>query len=322
MSKAKRGTKAHEQSQRTASHAGFHYHNLYQCCQMKWFIRYILRINTKYTATPLINGHAFHEGKATFYMTGSKAKALRKVETEIKSRAHEFENLEDYHFTLERCPVLLNHWIDKLGYNDLKRFTIVDVEKELTTRLPGTNFIATVRPDAIVKEKDGDGSMYGMETKTSSFSIKTTEMGVHYGDQATIYMWAARAHYKQPLYAILPDIAYWNKAAKDESNIKCVRGDLVQRSDRRIAQFTAGLIQLQQIIAQKVEAYRQGADPYMLFQRNTHYCNAFFKPCEFAEICDNDLTKVKRLPPGFKRERALIKPQPFDYVQDSISSSY
>lgn len=255
-------------------------------------------------------------------MTGSKAKALRKVETEIKSRAHEFENLEDYHFTLERCPVLLNHWIDKLGYNDLKRFTIVDVEKELTTRLPGTNFIATVRPDAIVKEKDGDGSMYGMETKTSSFSIKTTEMGVHYGDQATIYMWAARAHYKQPLYAILPDIAYWNKAAKDESNIKCVRGDLVQRSDRRIAQFTAGLIQLQQIIAQKVEAYRQGADPYMLFQRNTHYCNAFFKPCEFAEICDNDLTKVKRLPPGFKRERALIKPQPFDYVQDSISSSY
>lgn len=314
-----RGTKAYKKRQRGASHAGFHYHNLYQCCQMKWFIKYVLRIDTKHTSTPLINGAAFHEGKATFYTSGSRTRALNKIESEIKNRRTEFENEGEYQKTLDRAPVLLDHWINKFGYSDLKRFNVVDVEKELTVRLPGTTYVATVRPDAILEEKSGDKDWYGMETKTSSFSVGTTEMGVHYGDQSTIYAWAVRAHYGRPLYAILPDIAYWNKQAKDESNIKIVRGDLIQRSERRIAQFTAGLVQLQNIMAQKIEAYKRGADPYMLFQRNTHYCTAFSKPCEYAEICDNDLTKVKRLPPGFKRDRTLIKPKPTDYVEDDLA---
>lgn len=320
--KPKRGTKAYKNRQRGASHAGFHYHNLYQCCQVKWFIKYILRINTKFTSTALINGAAFHEGKATFYTTGSRAKALRKVESEIRNRQQEFESEQEYRTTLERCPILLDYWIEKFGFEDLKRFNIIDVEKELIVRLPGTKNVATVRPDAIVEEKGGDGDWYGMETKTSSFSIKTTEMGVHYGDQSTIYAWAARAHYKRPLFAIIPDIAYWNKQSTGEHNIKIVRGDLIQRSDRRIAQFVGGLVQLQNIISQKIEAYRQGADPYILFQRNTHYCNAFFKPCEYAEICDNDLTRVKRLPPGYKKDRTLIKPKLTDYVEDDLAGIY
>jgi len=318
---AKRGEKAHAERQRSASHAGFHFHNLYQCCQMKWFIRYLLRIETKYTATPLINGAAFHEGKALFYTTGSRSKALRKVETEIKSRRAEFESDEEYYKTFERCPVLLDYWINKFGYIDLKRFDLVDVEKELTVTIPGTSYVFTVRPDAIVKEKGKDGDWYGMETKTSSFSIKTTEIGVHYGDQATAYLWAAREHYGRPLYAVIPDIAYWNKSSTGPHNINCVRGDLVQRTEERMRQFTAGIATLQNIISQKVEAYRQGADPYSLFQRNTYYCDAYFKPCEFIEICDNNLTQVKRLPPGFKRSRKLISPRPFDYVEDKLANS-
>lgn len=316
----KRGTKVHKQRQRSASHAGFHFHNLYQCCQMKWFIRYLLRIETIYTATPLINGSAFHEGKAAFYTTGNASKALRKAESEIKSRRSEFKDEEEYYKTLERCPVLLEHWINKFGYLDLKRFDLIDVEKELTVPIPGTPFVFTVRPDAIVKEKNGD-DWYGMETKTSSFSIKTTEIGVHYGDQATAYLWAARYHYKRPLYAVIPDIAYWNKASKGPHNINCVRGDLIQRTDERIRQFVAGLTTLQTIIAQKVEAYKEGTDPYSLFHRNTFYCDAFFKPCEYIEICDNHLPSVKRLPPGFKRNRSFIKPSPSDYTEDNIPSA-
>lgn len=316
------GTKAKQNRQRRASHAGFHYHNLYDNCQVKWFTRFILRIDTTYTATPLINGSAFHEGKAVFYLTASKSKALRKCESEIKQRKDEFFSLDEYFFTLERCPVLLEHWIDQYGYEDLKRFTIIDVEKELTVTLPGTKNVFTIRPDAIVQEKTGEGLIFGMETKTSSFSVKTTEMGVYYGDQATAYLWATQAHYKKRLYGVVPDIAYWNKQSNGTHNIKCTRGDIVRRSDRRIAQFVGGLTQQQSEMAQKVEAYKQGYDPYTLFRRNTHYCNAFFKACEFAEICDNDLTRIKRLPPGFKRDRARIKPTLHDAVEDMSAGIY
>lgn len=317
----KRGAKAHAKRQRGASHAGFHFHNLYQCCQMKWFIRFVLAIEPNYTATPLLNGSAFHEGKATFYTTASKAKALRKVESELKSRKSEFYNDEQFLSTYERAPILLSHWIEKFGYLDLKRFNIIDVERELEVKIPGTNYVFTVRPDAIVEDKKS-GQRFGMETKTSSFSIKTTEMGVYYGDQATAYLWAANTFYDKPLYAIIPDIAYWNKASDKQSNISCVRGDLIRRSQRRIRQFYSALAQLQTIMSQKVRAYEQGADPYTLFQRNTHYCNAFYKACEYAEICDNDLTKIKRLPPGFRRRRTLIKPSFSDYVEDSITGLY
>lgn len=316
-SKQPRGTKAYKKRQRGASHAGFHYHNLYQCCQLKWFMKYVLRIEPNYTATPLLNGAAFHEGKATFYKTGSKAKAIRKVETELKGRKQEFYNDEQYLQTSERCPILLENWIEKFGWGDLKRYDFIAIEEELEVKIPGTDYVFTIRPDAVVQEKTGDRDVLGMETKTSSFSIKTTDIAVYYGDQATAYLWAAQQHYKRKIFGIVPDIAYWNKQTSNQANITCTRGDIVRRDERRIYQFYSGLAQLINIMSQKVAAYESGADPYMLFQRNTHYCNAFFKPCEYAEICDNDLTKVKRLPPGYRRDRAFIKPKMTDPVLDS-----
>lgn len=315
------GQKAYKKRQRKASHAGFHFHNLYDCCQIKWFTRFIMRIEPRYTPTPLLNGSAFHEGKATFYRTGKRDSALRKVESELRSRKSEFENDEEYLTTADRCPILLDAWIEKFGHLDLERFKPIAIEKSLEVTVPGTDYIFTIRPDAIMEDRE-TGEWVGMETKTSSFSIKTTEMGVYYGDQATAYMWAAGLHYKKPIAYIIPDIAYWNKQATGPHNIKCTRGDLIKRSDRRIRQYVSGLAQQQSEMAQKVEAYRQGYDPYTLWRRNTHYCNAFFKPCEFAEICDNDLTRIKRLPPGYRREKNWIRPKMHDAVEDSAVGIY
>lgn len=311
----------YEKKQRTASHAGFHFHNLYQCCQMKWAIRFLFRINTKHVATPLINGHAFHEGKAEFYLTKSKKKALAKCRFEIKDRRKEFENDEEYQRTLDRCPTLLEHWIDKFGQADLKRFRIVGVERAIEMKLPGTDFVITARLDAIVQEKTGDKAYYILETKTSSFSIRTTELGVFYGDQATLYTWMAEQHYNIKLDGVIPDIAYWNKQSNSTSNIQCVRGDIIQRSERRQMQTVNGLKQLQSEMSQKIEAVKQGADPYTLFPRNTFYCNAYYKACEFATICDTNLAKVKKLPPGFVREEGSVKAKTTDYVEDICSGA-
>jgi hypothetical protein len=122
----------------------------------------------------------------------------------------------------------------------------------------------------------------------------------------------------------VPDIAYWNKAAKSTANIHCFRGDIVERTPTRIKQFLGGIAQLQTEIAQKVEAFKEGYDPYVLFQRNTHYCNAFFKPCEFAEICDGDITKMTRLPISFTMGKRRIKPdtKKMKYIEDSCVGIY
>jgi hypothetical protein len=317
--KATKGKSKREKEQRSASHAGFHFHNLYQCCQIKWMTRFLLRIDVTYTQTELINGSAFHEGKAEFYLTGSEAKAISKAKREIKSRELEFKDSGEFNKVYERCPILLKHWIDKFGKQDLDRFEFIAVEEEISLKVPGTNFIFTMRPDAVVRERSGDKDNYIMETKTSGFSIKTTEIGVYYGDQSTAYKWGVEAKYKIPIYGIIPDIAYWNKESKLESNIECRRGNIVLRDNTRVAQFIAGVKQLQSEISQKIEAYKSGIDPYMLFQRNTHYCNAFFKPCEYAPICDSNLLRVKRLPPGFKRSSSRIKPKISDFVEDSFS---
>lgn len=308
---------AFAKQQRRASAAGFHFHNLYQCCQIKWAIKFLLRIKPTHTAMPLINGSAFHEGKGTFYQTGSAKKAILRCKQEITSRKSEFQYLEDYEQTLERCPILLEAWIAKFGYGDLKRFNFIAVEEELQVPVPGTDFILTVRPDAVVEDSTG---CYILETKTSSFSIKTTELGVYNGDQATAYIWAVKQAYGKHA-EVIPDIAYWNKIAKDASNISCVRGDIVSRNERDMAQYIGGLAQLQTEISQKVNAFKNGYDFYTLFQRNTYYCNAFFKPCEFADVCRNDLTTTKRLPPGLKRSRTRVKPALNHYVNDTCQGA-
>lgn len=303
--------------QRRASHAGFHFHNLFQCCPMKFFIKFLLRIEPKYTAVPLINGAAFHDGKATFYKTGSEAKALRTIKTEIRQRKDEFQYTDDYDSTMERCPALLKAWIAAFGHVDLKRFDFLAVEEEYALPVPNTkDFVFTVRPDTVVQEKTGDKDIYILETKTSSFSIGTTEIGVYYGDQATAYTWAVKEVFGQYPYGVIPDIAYWNKQSTLQSNIKCVRGDIIKRTPLRIAQYLGSVAQLQTQISQLIEAYKAGYNPYGLFPRNTFYCNAFFKPCEYAEVCDCDLPKLKRLPPALKKNRSSVKPRLNHYVDD------
>lgn len=286
---------------------------------MKFFIRYVLRIEPCYTSPPLINGSAFHAGKASFYKTGSEKKALRTCRSEIKGRREEFESIDIYDTILKRCPTLLQYWIYQFGFNDLERFNFLAIEEELSLSVPNTSFIFTVRPDTVAQEKTGEKNIYILETKTSSFSINNTEIGVYYGDQATAYTWAVQTAYKLTVDGVIPDIAYWNSRAVRESNISCVRGSIIQRSPQRIAQWLSSLAQLQTEISQKLEAYKNNYDPYMLFPRNTFYCNAYFKPCEFADICDNNLSNIKRLPPSLKRNKSRIKPTLNTFINDSLS---
>jgi len=300
---------------RKGSHTGFHFFNLHQNCARKFFIMHMARIVPAFTAPPLIFGGAFHEGKAVFYTTKSMRKALAYVRKDIALRRKEYEYDDAYEAALYRCPILLEHWIDKHGESDLRVYKIIAVEHEIRMKVPGTEgFIVTMRPDAVVQHKKS-GEYYIMETKTSSFSISLTADGVYLGDQATQYTWGVQEKMKLPVSGVIPDIAYWNKNSVKEENISCVRSDIVYRTKHDVDEYKRSVALILNEIAQKAAAFRTGKyEPTDLFPRNTYYCNAYMKPCEFANICRGGITMKGRAPEGFKRE-AGRRPLITDYVE-------
>jgi hypothetical protein len=302
---------------RSESASGFHFVNLYQCCPRKFYLRYHQLIRTVHTHPALINGSAFHEGKATFYTTKSEAQGLAMALRVLRSAKKELEHPEDLKDMEYRLTNLLHFWIEEKGKNDLRQYKIISVEKEMKIPVAHTPYIMTMRQDAILQDKQSK-LVYIFETKTSSFSARVANEAVLYGDQATAYLWGARKMLKKyEIYGVVPDISFWSKQSKTVDGIKNVRGDIAVRSDYALEQFEKGMSQTLSEINQKSLAYKRGRDPWLLFPRNSHYCLAYSSPCEFASICYEDCEAMKKLPNKFKRTK--VPKSPLDFVEDQIS---
>jgi hypothetical protein len=261
---------------------------------------------TEHTSSPLIFGSAVHYGCGIFLTTGSESRATKAAETEVKKRETEYENYEDYRQDLFRAPILVGEWIRKLGKGYRNNFDTVISEKEIRVPIPGTDgFFYTMIPDAVIANEDMAAIV---EIKTSSSSWKLTDLGVRTGDQATSYLWGVSEKYPFPIDGVLPNILYWNKKAYNETNINVFQSELVTRTRKDIEELKWGLAQLVTEISQKIATFKSGKFPApMLFPRNTYYCNAFFRPCEYAEICRRSLSLKGRAPGGFRREAARRK---------------
>jgi hypothetical protein len=293
-------TKAKEQ--RRESFSGYHYLNTFQTCPRKFFIKYIVGISTEFTAPPLLLGGAFHEGKAVWYTTGKEEKAVRKFQSELKSRRKEYEYKEEYENDLERGTMLLSSWITEVGYHDLEIYTVLAVEEMIEASLPN-GFILTIRPDTILQAK-ASGDIYIMESKTTGFNPYLTEKGVATGDQATAYLWAVGwKHPEWKVTGVIPDVSFWSKSSKDVGRIKHHRGDIVFRNPQQLWEFEQSTMGLLVEISQKTKAVKSGNfHPSQVFPRNTAWCTSYNRPCEYVDICRKDLKEGMSLPPGFKHD--------------------
>lgn len=316
MAKRSRNT-ATKGNQRSASHSGFHFFNLYQNCPWKFFIKFYLRIVPLHTDEALINGAAFHEGKEVFYRTKSKKKALDKVEREIKDRKKEYSSDELYSRSLHRLPIMLDSWIEEKGFEDFETYNILEVEKEIHMEIPGTDGkIATMRIDLIAEDKV-DGDLLIFDTKTSSSSHKTAYNGLILSDQVTTYWWGAEAYLGRHVDGFIGDITYWHKNSTDESKILNYRGDVILRSKKDIREIQDNYQNVVTEISQKTTALREGKfRPSQLFPRNTYYCYAYFRPCEYAEICRRNAILQGKVPRGFRRDRNLPNRTEMAYIDD------
>ena len=288
----------------SASSAGFHFYNMYQCCPRKMYLSFVCRLETKNAAPPLVFGTAFHEMIAAWYK-GSKLTECQTIGLDIlKSERNRLE-VEDYDRSVYRLPILFKHWVDTFGERDLRNLKILGVEKEIRKKIPGTEFTITGRIDLIARDVYSEDYIY--DHKTSSYSVTLTADALFYGDQVTTYMWLTEGWRKNlKPKGLIPDIAYWSRQAKNETNITCTRPDVIYRTSEEIQSFVKGLSQTVSEISQKVSAYTTGHDADTLFPRNTHYCLAYNRRCEFADICRRNITPRDKPPRGF-RTRTGVK---------------
>ena len=295
------------------SHSGFSYYSIYQHCSRKFFLRYLVGLQMEFTSLPLLNGSAFHEGKAVWYETGSMDKALRKVKSELKSRRREFRIDEEYEMLQNRTSILLQQWIMEWGELDLKTYKVIEVEQMFEAPLPN-GFIFTIKPDALLQRRD-NSKAYIHETKTSGFSAISAMEGVLAGDQATSYIWALGKKYpKLKIEGVIPDISYWNKKSVDPFKIRNERGTLVKRSPEQLEEFEIGTMNVLSEISQKAKAVRDGIHPIAAFPRCTHWCNSFFSHCEYYDICRTDFD-YDSVPKGFKRDPWAEEHQILNYPE-------
>ena len=294
--------------QRLASSSGFHFHSLYACCQRKFYIRMgPPRLEPKLIATPLLSGGAFHAGKAQWYVTQSEKKAIALTREELKLRKEDFESRDEYLSALDRVPSMLSSWISEWGKSDLKNLNLLGVEQAIKIPFPGRpGWYFTMRLDMIAEDKYDNLLIY--ETKTSSWSIKSTLINLQYGDQTTAYIWGAERKYKRHVTAVVPDITFLSSNTKDATRITNYRGDFIYREPEDIAFFSRAMAQTSNEISQKMAAVYSGHDP-AIFSRNSYYCNAYNRPCEFAEICRMNLVASTKAPPGFRKRPGKFRLQ-------------
>jgi hypothetical protein len=316
-SKEKMAKTPYKVEQRKESAAGFHFVNLFSCCQRKFYIRYFKRFKSIWTPMPLIQGSAFHEGKAAFYSGEPEKSAISIAMKIVNGAKKELESIDIYNELKFRIPNLLHYFIETNGKSDKKQFKFLMIEKELKVPLGQSPFMMTIRPDAVIQDRHS-GMVYIMETKTSGFSIRVTEQAVLLGDQATAYLFGVKKKYpKLQPFGVIPDIAYWNKKSRDLANMSFPRGEIVLRDDFALGLFEKGMIQLFTEINQKAAAYKKGMDPAILFPRNSHYCTSFSTPCQYASICQTNLEEYKRAPRGMTIDKGIKDIG--GYVEDEIA---
>lgn len=280
-------------ARRTASESGYHYINLFQNCKRKFYIRHVLRYVPQETAGPLVFGGAFHEAKAVFYETKSGKKAEETLVRELKKREKEIDHglFEQYTW---RGPVMLGAWISRFGMQDVQNFKVLHVEEELRPRLPN-GFEMTMRPDCILQNRSG--TVYIMETKTSFSNPNIVLEGVVIGDQSTAYIYGVKKVYG--IHAqMIPDIVGWSLSSMDTGKIACFRGEIVERTEKDLEEFEAGVQSELLDISTRVAGIKKYGVP-ALFPRNTQFCMSYNRRCEYADICRGDLSEVPAL---FKKE--------------------
>lgn len=306
--------KIKEKIERRESSSGFHFYNLYLDCPRKWYLKYVNGLKPLVTSPPLLFGNAFHEAKALYWGKNFNAdgmiKEFDKILGELKDQ---YEDVEKYKDDLSRGHRMIDNWLFTWHDENQERYKVLEVEKEYSILIgPDGNFIFTVRPDVILKDKKF-GKNIIEDTKSTGWSLDMTFKTNELGDQLTSYIWALnKVHPEWKIETARIDCSY-ARGKKVESQ----RGLEVYRSKQDLATFELSLYGLILEVSQKYKSLSKYPWP-LLFPRNGGQCYKYNKPCEYAKICRMNIP-IGTVPPGFKLDSWASLDEDMKKAQGSFS---
>jgi hypothetical protein len=286
----------------SASPAGIHFIQSYKQCNRWWMFKFKYGLTPLLTSVALLDGAAFHLGKETWYKSkGDGKKAVANYKRYMEENYTDADDQELMRVRYKKSQVLLNLWFDKFGEHDLSAYKVLMIEKPFELALPQKDYIFTGRIDLGLMPKD-KSYITLLDTKRTGFSVRETNIAFTLGDQITGYTWAAQAlfpQYKVPIVG-LADIAYWNDKSNDQGNIELFRTEEIERTPEAIEDFKQYTVNAFIELAQKLKYCGNDVKKlYSVFGRTTAWCSAFFRRCDYANICMKHI-KVGEKVPGFK----------------------
>lgn len=278
-----------EQEPNTGTRSGFHFYDLHKKCGRKFFINYVKGIESKYTAPPLVLGGAFHLAKEMFYKGKTVQESILLCVDYIKKKEPLFYDPEQYGKVLNRCPQMFENWAEEVGRAILEEWDVFAAEQYIEASLPDTGYRITMRLDAILKHKKMTYHTIE-ETKSTQSSLDNMKLGVQLGDQSTLYTWGFKKAFPDlPLLGVIPDITFWSKSTQNPKLIKHYRGihDIITRTKHDLRVWEIGMNHRIKLITEQTEAYLTNPclETEHAFDKDTYWCNSYFKPCEYANIC-------------------------------------
>ena len=276
--------------------AGFHFYNLYQCCPYKFYLRNVRGLDTESRSAALIRGDAVHQALEKLYESGNLDEAVELGKRIIEAANLEFYDDVTYEKELTNVEEMIASWAQSYGVADFETYENFALEQELELPL-GDGKRVTVRIDKIGFRSDRS-SVDLFDYKTTTFSKDNTERGFAWSDQPTLYIAAVKKVLGLEVEAIYCDILYKHSRAKAPQPW---RGMPVTRSDLEVTQALESVKATFLEIDRKVsDVTEQRTAPHEAFPRNTYYCNAYFRLCEFAPVCrlSNGMDEEIPLKPG------------------------
>jgi hypothetical protein len=281
----------------SGSSHGYHYLNLFQCCQWKFHLRYNLLLVPRLLSRFLIFGQVIHLVAEAFYKELPTARDCDGLVSlflfELARRKDLYSKADAYDEDIERGPVMLRKWYDTFAARDFEENIILAVEETMVFTLPG-GYEMTVKPDVVMQRRES-GLIYAHEHKTTSRSASEMAKRVTLEMQADAQILGVNAWLKDgdlsahECSGVVPDILY-----KRQSVCTATRDTVVTRTRRELADAQLCFAGIFADIASKRSALDRGVVPELLYSHNGAWCGNF--DCEYAPICHAHYTSI---PPNF-----------------------
>lgn len=159
-----------------------------------------------------------------------------------------------------------------------EEWDIVDVERTILVQLPDSKHILALKIDLVVR-KHSNGHLTIIDHKTEGRGTKSNlPQKWAARDQASLYLWAARQYYQEPVDNFVVDILTRQSRA-GQIDPSFPERQILERTQLQIGLAIRDII----YVADQIEYCKKTYGNHMIWPANREHCYTYF-PCDFYTI--------------------------------------